>query len=222
MAHTVTFSSTNIGSVSFHRNSATDPTIYHACVTNDYFDVIEVGEKTNTLVDSSAGELDESQQYFYGIRMRAFNTYTASGGSISLTASQEGTATQLTSRLYTYGGGGSTFGLGELLDGLPTTGFLRPPTDIAVPVGGYTKQRSSDVMYFAKSSTDTSAVIPLQESVFVGDVSASINLLMNTPESTVRITMPLLYVPHAFHLDSNKWLWCYPMIYNAQGVPYGS
>lgn len=220
MAHIVTYSSSNIGTVSFHRNSATDTTIYHACVTNDYFDVIEVGPKTNTLVDSSAGELDESQQYFYGIRMRAFATYASSGGSISIT--QTLTASLLTNRVYTYGGGGSNYGLGELLDGLPTTGFLRPPTDIVIPVGGYTLNRSGDVRYFATSSTDTTAVIPMQDSVVVGDVSASINLLMNTPEPTVRITMPLLYVPQAFRLNQYSWLWCYPMIYNAQGVPYGS
>lgn len=221
MARTVTFSSTNIGTVSFLRNSATDTVIYHACVTNDYFDVIEVGPKTNTLVDSSAGELDESQKYFYGIRMRVFNTYNSSGSGVSLTATQVGTATQLTQGLYTYGGG-STFGLGQLLDGLPTTGFLRPPTDIAVPVGGYSKARSSDVYYFGYSSSDSTAVIPRQESAIVGGSSASINLLMNTPASTVRITMPLLYVAQAYHLDGNQWLWCYPMIYNAQGVPYGS
>lgn len=220
MAHIVTFSSTNIGTVSFHRNSATDTTIYHACVTNDYFDVIEVGPKTNTLVDSSAGELDESQQYFYGIRMRAFATYTSSGGSINIT--QTTTATSLAQRVYTYGGGGSNYGLGELLDGLPTTGFLRPPTDIVVPVGGYTKARSSDVLYFATSSNDKTAVIPMQDSVVVGDVSASISLSMNTPASTVRVTMPLLYTPQAFRLNQYSWLWCYPMIYNAQGVPYGS
>ena len=223
MAHIVTYSSSNIGTVSFHRNSATDTTIRHAYVTNDYFDVIEVGPKTNTLVDSSAVELDTSQQYFYGIRMRAFAVYTSSGGSATLTLSQTLTATQMSDRLYTYGDGGAGYGLGELLDGLPTTGFLRPPTDIVVPVGGYTLKRSGDVRYFSTSSTDTSAVIPIQESVIVSNSSASVSISMNTPASTVGITMPLLYVPQAFHIGTdNQWLWCYPMIYNAQGVPYGS
>lgn len=221
MARTVTFSSTNIGTVSFRRNSATDTTIYHACVTNDYFDVIEAGPKTNVLVDAAAAELDESQQYFYGIRMRAFNVFNSSGSGVSMTATQLGSATLLKSKLYTYGGSG-TFGLGQLLDGLPTTGFLRPPTDIAVPVGGYTKARSSDVNYFGNSSTDASAVIPQQSGTIVGDASASVNLLLNTPASTVRITMPVLYLAQAYNLDNNQWLWCYPMIYNAQGVPYGS
>lgn len=223
MAHIVTWQTTNIGTVSYHVNTSTSTTINHACVTNDYIDVIETGPKTNILLDASQGELDESTQYFFGIRMRFFSTYTSSGGSSSLTATNLGTATQLASGVYTYGGGGNNFGLGEILDGLPTTGFLRPPTDIVVPTGGYASPSSGSVRYFASSSSETSAIIPRQESALVGDVSASINLVMNTPASTTKIIMPLLYTPQAVILETNNvFLWCYPMIYNAQGVPYGT
>jgi len=223
MSHIVTWQTTNIGTVSYHPDTASATSTYHACVTNDYIDVIEAGPKTNVLLDAAEADLDDSTQYFFGIRMRAFQTYNKSGAAHNLSASDRNTATQLQSNVYTYGGGGENYGLGEILDGLPTTGFLRPPTDIVIPTGGYASPSSGVVRYFASGSSNTTAVIPMQSGVTVGDVSASMNLTMNTPASTTKIVMPLLYVPQAFMLkSSNLWLWCYPMIYNAQGVPYGS
>lgn len=223
MAHIVTWNTTNIGKVEYSRSSS-GTTVDHAYVTNDYVDVIEVGPKTNVLVDALDTVLDDSTQYFFGIRMRAFATYTEDEGSRTMTGAEKATATSLDSYVHTYGGGGDYFGLGELLESLPTTGFLRPPSDIVIPVGRYSRASTSDFRYFSTGGTsaDAISVIPRQDGVIVANSSASINLAMNTPESTVRITMPLLYVPQAFQLSNYTWLWCYPMIYNAQGVPYGS
>lgn len=222
MAHIVTWNSTSVSSVSFKVSASQSSTVMaHAYVTNDYVDVIETGPKTNVLLDTTQEELDDSTQYFFGLRMRAFATYNANEGAYTITNEQTNTATQLSGSLYTYGAGGSTYGLGQLLDGLPTTGFLRQPSDIVVPVGSYVSM-SGAVRYFESSSSSSIAVIKPQDGVVVNSSGASMNLSMGTPVSTTKIVMPLLYVAQAFRLSNNTWLWCYPMIYNAQGVPYGS
>ena len=84
-----------------------------------------------------------------------------------------------------------------------------------------------EFLYFASDYWDQDCVVPVQSGVVVGSSSARINLRLNTPSSRTKIRMPLLYVPQAFVIadtngEDNLWLWCYPMIYNAQGVPYGS
>lgn len=196
----------------------------------DYVDLIQTGNRTNILIDADNADIDDSTQYFFGMRVRVFGTFYGSGGAFGvLYGSNADTATALaTGAVYTYGAGAgsSTFGIGEILSKLPTTGFLTPPSNLQIPIGSYSKY-DDEYLYFADNYYDTDFVIPVQHGVVVSNSSASINLRLNTPSANKKIRMPLLYVPQAFCINQdeaepNLWLWCYPMIYNAQGVPYGS
>lgn len=211
----------------FRVNDATNPANQRCYCSQDYVDLIQTGEKTNILKDVTGSDIDDSTTYFFGMRVRVFGLFSEDGGEYGLFGANYDTATQLASRVYTYGGGGSTYGLGEILDQLPTTGFLTPPSNLTVPIGSYTRLDYSDFLYFGESVWDTDCVIPKQAGVIVSSSSGYINVRLNTPPLSTKIVMPLLYVPQAFMIgetagEDNIWLWCYPMIYNAQGVPYGS
>ena len=213
----------------FRVNDPTNPADQRCFCSQDYVDLIQTGNRTNILIDADNADIDDSTQYFFGMRVRVFGTFYEGGGAFGVIYGDNATtATALSSgSVYTYGAGGSTFGLGEILDQLPTTGFLTPPSNLQIPIGSYNRYDYDEFLYFAENYYDTDCVIPVQHGVIVSNSSASINIRLNTPSLSKKIRMPLLYVPQAFCInqdesEANLWLWCYPMIYNAQGVPYGS
>lgn len=226
MAYSFVHAFTSMVQSRFKVNSASNPAAQRCYCSDDYVDLIQTGNRTNILIDASNEDIDDSTTYFFGMRVRVFGLFSEDGGEYGLFGANYDTATLLGGRTYTYGGGGSTYGLGQILEQLPTTGFLTPPSSLTVPVGSYSRA-DDEFLYFASDYWDQDCVVPVQSGVVVGSSSARINIRLNTPSSRTKIRMPLLYVPQAFVIadtngEDNLWLWCYPMIYNAQGVPYGS
>lgn len=223
MSYSFTHTFTSMAQLRFKSDDPSSPTSERCFYSEDYVDLIETGSKTNILTDATGADIDDSTTYFFGIRMRVFGTFYESGGEYELTSTNLATATELSGRTFTYGSGGSLYGLGQILAQLPTAGFLTPPSSLVVPIGGYTRVNYDDFLYFADSIWDTECVMPYQEgSVISSSTRGYINMVLNTPPASQKIAMPLLYVPQAFRAGDNTYIWGYPMIYNAQGVPYGS